>query len=242
MGYGSLTTFIYLFPDGRFAPRWAVWGLTLFVVFALIGSTFLIISIFLGLVSLVYRYRHLATYQQRQQMKWVVYGLTITLFPSGLLLLVTEGSPVNYLYIQPLFLLIPITTTIAMLRTNLWNVDVVIRRTVQYTVVSALLALVYFGSITLIQGGITAVTDTQSPLAIVLSTLLIAALFNPLRQRVQQFIDRRFFRKKYDAQQVLAQFAQTTRDEVEVDALQMELLRAVQETLQPETVSVWLKK
>jgi hypothetical protein len=104
------------------------------------------------------------------------------------------------------------------------------------------LAAVYFGSITLIQGSVTAVTGIQSPLAIVFSTLLIAALFNPLRQRVQTFIDRRFFRQKYDAQQVLAQFTQTARDETDVDALTAELTRVVQETLQPEQVNVWLRK
>jgi hypothetical protein len=124
---------------------------------------------------------------------------------------------------------------------RLWDIDIIIRRTVQYSIVSAVLAAVYFGSITLIQGGITAVTNTQSPFAIVLSTLLVAALFNPLRQRVQAFIDRRFYRQKYDAQQVLAQFAQTARDEVDMEALQTELLRVVQETMQPQTITLWLK-
>jgi len=122
----------------------------------------------------------------------------------------------------------------------LWGIDVIIRRTVQYWVVSVVLAITYFGSITLIQGGITPDTSTQSPLAIVLSTLLIAALINPLRQRVQDFIDRRFFRRKYDAEQTLAQFAETARDEVDMDKLTEALLGVVEETMQPEKVTMWI--
>ena len=103
--------------------------------------------------------------------------------------------------------------------------------------------MVYFGSVVLLQrlfGALTGVA--QSPLAIVVSTLAIAALFTPLRRRIQDAIDRRFFRKKYDAQQVLAQFALTARDETDLDALTAELVRVVDETLQPEHVSVWLRE
>jgi hypothetical protein len=93
-----------------------------------------------------------------------------------------------------------------------------------------------------LQGVFTRVTGEKSAVALVLSTLLIAALFTPLRRRIQEFIDRRFFRKKYDAAQVLAQFAQTAQNETDMEALQAELLRVVQETMQPETVSIWVKK
>ncbi len=103
------------------------------------------------------------------------------------------------------------------------------------------LALVFFGSLILLQRGFEAVTGQQSQLAIVLSTLAIAALFNPLRTRIPGWIDRRFYRKKYDAQQVLAQFAITARDETDMNALTAELARVVQETLQPEFASVWLR-
>ena len=130
----------------------------------------------------------------------------------------------------------------AMLRYRLYDVDLVIRRTLAYTLITAVLLLVYFGSVTLLTSVFSRITGQQSALAIVISTLLIAALFNPLRRRVQDWIDRRFFRSKYDAQQVLAQFAVVARDETDLDALTAELLRVVQETMQPEHVSIWLRQ
>jgi hypothetical protein len=122
-----------------------------------------------------------------------------------------------------------------------YDIDLIIRKTLEYAVLSGLLVLIYFGVVILLQRISETVSGQQSPIAIVVSTLVIAALFNPLRQRVQSMIDRRFTSKKYDAQQVLAQFTQTARDEVSLDVLTAELLHVVEETIQPETATLWLK-
>ncbi len=133
-----------------------------------------------------------------------------------------------------------VTLGIAVMRYRLFDIDVIIRRTTSYALLTALLVLVYFGSVVVLQRLLSPITG-ESTIAIVLSTLLIAALFLPLRRRVQAAIDKRFFRQKYDAEQVLAQFAATVRDETDLDELTAELVRVIQETMQPEFVSVWLR-
>lgn len=216
-------------------------------------------------ISQVIRYRRYSSAVERQQTKWVVYALVMV--ATGLVAFYVIGTAIDpnlpeymmtstgpttaqsvavYLGWQTamriLFLLVPVAFALSILRYGLYDIDVVIRRTLQYGVLTALLALLFFGAVTLLTSLFSAVTGQQSALALVISTLLIAALFNPLRRRVQNSIDRRFFRKKYDAQQVLAQFAVTARDETDLDALTAELVRVVQETMQPETVSIWLRK
>ena len=132
---------------------------------------------------------------------------------------------------------------LAILRYRLWDIDLIIRRTLQYSLITGLLAFVYFGSVLLGQrlaGSLTGEPD--SPLVLVVSTLLMAALFNPLRSRVQDFIDRRFYRRKYDALQTLAAFTQTARDETRLEALEPALLAAVRDSLHPEQAWLWLRE
>ena len=141
-----------------------------------------------------------------------------------------------------IYLTLPTAIGIAVLRYRLWDIDVIIRRTLQYTLLTGLLVLVYFGSVVLLQSVVENISGEQSPIVIVFSTLAIAALFTPLRQHVQDFIDRRFYRKKYDAEQALSRFISTARDEVDVDNLVNALVNIIDETMQPEKLSIWFKK
>ena len=141
-----------------------------------------------------------------------------------------------------LFLIFPVAVAVAVLRYRLFDVDILIRRTLQYSVLSGLIALTYFGLIIVLQSAFTAITgQAQNDFVTVASTLAIAALFAPLRRRVQDFIDRRFYRKKYDAAKTLAAFAATCRAETDLDKLTARLVEVVQETMQPERVTLWLK-
>ncbi len=130
--------------------------------------------------------------------------------------------------------------TIAIQRYKLWNVDAIINRALVYGSLTVLLALIYFGSIIVLQRLFTTLTGQQSNLAIVVSTLVIAVLFSPLRLRLQRGIDRRFFRQRYDAEQALQDFALTARNEVDGDALRDELQRLIERTIQPAHVTVWM--
>lgn len=193
--------------------------------------------------SFLFRYRRAASVE-RQQIKWFLLGAA-GLASTFVLTFVTLGSDVVLLvkiYNDATLLLVYGVIGIAILRYRLFDIDIVIRRTLTYAVLTALLLLVYFGSVVVLQQLFTSVTGTtQSELVTVLSTLGIAALFIPLRARIQGAIDRRFNRRKYDAQQVLEQFGRAARDETDLSRLTGRLIEVVHETMQPQSVSLELK-
>ena len=210
-----------------------------------------------GIGSQIYRYMRVSGPVERQQAKWAIAAFVLFLVTIlGALLLtphsVTLDAPPTaaslagwlafYLAMTVSSVAFVVALANAILRYRLWNIDIIIRRTLIYGLLTGVLAIIYFGSVILLQELLRTLTGQDSPLAIVLSTLAIAALFNPLRTRIQAIIDRRFYRKKYDAHQVLAQFAITARDETDMNALTAELARVVQETLEPAAVRVWLRE
>ncbi len=264
-GAVCLGLFIFLFPNGRLAPGWmryvvAVYTLQL-IPFdflpadAALNTSPLSTAVFIGLIAIgafaqVYRYRRISSPVEREQTKWVMVGLVFTLISyivTEALLNLTQPdvvihaiSPLAY-YLTVLF--IPITITIAILRSHLWDINILIRRTLVYGSLTATLALIYFGCVIGAQTLIHLLTghSEQNPAVIVLTTLFVAALFQPVRQRLQQVIDRRFYRSKYDAKRTLAEFGRQLRTEVELDGLQAHLVSVVEKTMQPSHISLWLR-
>jgi hypothetical protein len=195
--------------------------------------------------SLFLRYRR-AGQVERKQIKWLLSacGLFVAVYIPGLWL--SDAAPPFHdiwgIVFDLSMMAVPVAIAIAILRYNLWDIDLIIRRTLVYAVLTGLLALTYLGSVIVLQTTLGALAGEQSPVIIVLSTLTIAALFSPLRRRVQRVIDRRFFRQKYDAARVTAQFAAAARDEVDLDRLTAELIRVIDETMQPASLSIRIKK
>ncbi len=201
-----------------------------------------------GSVAAIFvRYRR-AGPVERQQLKWFLYACALFVMAFVLQFFYnsnTSGTSGSVSVIDVLFGLaipsIPIAIGVAILRYRLWDIDVIIRRTLVYAVLTGLLALAYFGSVVVLQNLFGALTgQRESPLVTVLSTLIIAALFVPVRRRVQAFIDRRFYRRKYDAARTLAAFGASLREHVEIDGLSERLLEVVHETMEPASASLWL--
>jgi hypothetical protein len=199
-----------------------------------------------GGISLVVRFRR-ARGVERQQIKWLAFSGVVfcAVFAAGPFLWSLPQSPATAWIWSVLFLAgastIPVAVGIAILRYRLYDIDVIINRTLVYGSLTVILALVYLGGVVALQGAFRTFTGQESTLAVVASTLAIAALFNPLRRRIQGFIDRRFYRRKYDATKTLAAFSAKLRDETNLDALNAELMGVIRETMQPAHVSLWLR-
>ncbi len=195
-----------------------------------------------GGMAVIVRFRR-SRGDERQQLKWFAYAVAvmIVVFVLWFSLELTGLVPLSALAFTVPLLGLPIATGIAILKYRLYDIDVIVNRTLVYGTLTATLAATYFGGVVLLQGAFRALTGQESQLAIVASTLLIAALFVPLRRRVQTFIDRRFYRRKYDAARTLQDFSARLRDEVELDRLADDLVAVVRETLQPQHASLWLR-
>ena len=238
-------------------PRW----LKILVLLFFSGS---------GIYAQMYRYEKVSSPVQRQQTKWALLGLVAAAFGPLVYFLSSAFSPAattpdvsNLLYqrvggsyfsfsvivrmagatlLTAYLMLFPITFAIAILRYRLWDIDILIRRTIAYTALTATLILIYLATVLVLQGVFISITgESRSGTVTIVSTLAIAALFNPLRRRIQNSIDRRFYRKKYDAEKTLAAFSASLRDEVDLDSLCERLMAVVDNALQPEHTLLWLK-
>lgn len=269
VGQVSFVTFFYLFPSGRFVPRWTRWCALLALAYWVIMVSFpsleygpvgslLIVFFITALAAQIYRYRRVSTPIEREQAKWLVFGFAAAvaiiavpsliqpLVPSTVNGVVTT-SPVAQNLVGSRYViglaLVPICIAIAITRSRLWAIDTLINRALVYGSLTTILAALYFACVIgaqRISQMLTHQTQSPPPVVIVLSTLLIAALFQPLRRRIQTTIDRRFYRSKYDAARTVAAFSATLRQEVDLDELGVNLLAVVDETMRPAHLSLWL--
>jgi hypothetical protein len=210
-----------------------------------LGGLAFLFGVLGSLVSIVIRYRR-AVVEVRQQLKWLTYaaglvGLALVGSVLAEALISSPGlaSDVSNLLVTTSLSALPVAIGMAILKHRLYDIDLIINRTLVYGALTALLAATYFGIVILLQGVIPAAGD--SDLTIAGSTLAVAALFRPLRARVQGFIDKRFYRRKVDAQRTLESFSSRLRDDVDLDHLSADLLGVVRDTMQPEHASLWLR-
>jgi hypothetical protein len=210
----------------------------------------LVASTVLSASSMVVRFRR-AVGEERQQIKWFAFAAGFAALGwvvNSLAYANVGGTESLFLVVAQLLLLlsllgIPLAVGIAILKYRLYDIDIIINRTLVYGSLTATLLAVYFGGVATIQAVFRFLTgqEQQPQLAVVISTLAIAALFNPVRRRIQSFIDRRFYRSKYDARKTLEAFSVRLRDETNLEALNNELVGVVRETMQPAHVSLWLR-
>jgi hypothetical protein len=260
LSWAILMVTAIFFPDQAFSfSRWPTF-LQLAVLILWTGT---------GVFAQIFRYVNVSKPIQRQQAKWAMFGLTAAAigpffyFLPFVILPAIDGPAIPNLLFQRVgasffayflifrlagttlfrlaFLIFPLSFAIAILRYRLWDIDVIINRALVYGVLTGLLALIFFGFVTLLENFFRTFTGQGSQFAVVLSTLTIVWLFNPLRARVQNQIDRRFYRQKYDAARTLSNFAEMLRDEVDLDAIETALLSAVEDTMRPDHVSLWLR-
>jgi hypothetical protein len=275
VGWLLLLIFAFIFPNGRFVPRWTVWLLILWTIWVIgffrfagaavaahpwaIALTFVIWAgwFVVGAAAQYYRYTWVSTWLERQQTKWVVFGflgmllgifLTV-LYHVAALTGIVSGSAAIVLRIAAVILLsattllVPITVGIALLRHRLFNVDVLINRTLIYGSLTVMLALVYFmtvGLLGVLFSSISHESTQGSEVAITLSTLFIATLFQPLRGRIQRGINRRFYRSSYDAARTVQAFAARLPSLVDIEHLTESVLSTVEDTMRPTFATLWL--
>ena len=203
-------------------------------------------SLVVGLAALVLRFRR-SRGLERQQLKWLVYAAGVFVLCTPLLIVLgsrdvdIEGVLVSDLFFTALICAAPVAVGVAILRDRLYDIDLVINRTLVYGALTATLAATYLGTVLLLQLALSPLTE-QSDLAIAGSTLAVAALFRPARRRIQGLVDRRFYRRRYDAGRTLESFGARLRDEVALDSLSLELRTVVADTMQPAHVSLWLRE
>ncbi|HEX9057277.1 MAG TPA: hypothetical protein VF818_07065 [Ktedonobacterales bacterium] len=280
IGWMLLLIFAYLFPDGRFVPPWTrplavAWVAWVVCFFAfghnlstsrplLVGITFVIWVGWFGTGTLAQaiRYLRVASFEQRQQTKWVVVGFLgaisgalVATIPHIVALSLGARSSTGAAYqliaetlASAFALLIPITIGIAILRHRLFDIDVIINRALVYTTLTGAVAILYACCVIALQvvlsgvSGRVSIGPSQSPFSLVASTLAMAAIFQPLRRGIQAGIDRRFYRRKYDAARTVERLSAALRDELDLTHLSDHLLRVVAETMQPAHLSLWLRQ
>ena len=271
IGAISLPLLFSLFPKGRFVPLWTRWLVIALImlailitvivpfipatpnVFSTLSSFFFTVCVLMLLAAQIYRYLRVSTTLEQQQTKWVIFGFSVSaLITVGLLLPQYLSLPFSqprspYVIfanlIQTLSLTLPLSLCfgIAILRNRLWDVDVLINKTLVYGLLTGILIAVYAVCIVALETLLQGLFNQTSEVAIVVSTLVIVALFLPLRRRIQSIIDRRFYRRKYDAARTLAAFTATLQSELDLNQIGEDLIAVVQETMQPSHVSLWLR-